>query len=121
MHWKHQIIIHPNLGSIDVSAMPTWIPVRPATVYAQLHGQGGMPEIWITAIAEINIDPYLVVATAEPQCLNNVQGANCIDQSAVQPSKDGLSTEYSTEHPHNRATPLPTKTKVKAPVNAGLY
>ncbi len=32
-------------------------------------------------------DPYLVVPHGEPQCLNNVQGANCIEQSLTKTSK----------------------------------
>ena len=63
-------------------------------------------ETWIHLgpYQKINIDPYLVVTQGEPQCLNNGQGADCLDQSLVEGSKRGLSTGYSTEHPHNDAS-----------------
>jgi hypothetical protein len=61
---------------------------------------------------EIDIDPYLVVANGEPQCLNNVQGANFLGNSFIGTSKGQLSTGYSTEHPHNRMV-LPALQKLK--------
>jgi hypothetical protein len=58
----------------------------------------------IYAEQKIHIDLYLVVATSKPQCLNNVQGAICIERSLVQPPKPMLSTGYSPDHLHNRST-----------------
>jgi hypothetical protein len=58
---------------------------------------------------QINIDLYLVLAKETPQCLNNVQGANCIEGGGIEPFNVRLSTGYSTEHPHNRLSRQPTK------------
>ncbi len=58
---------------------------------------------------QIDIDLYLVLAKWTPQCLNNVQGANCIEGGGIETLNVRLSTGYSTEHPHNRLSREPTK------------
>ena len=82
--------------------MPTWDHgADPLPLCTARDGACEKAPDSLKAVAENKILTHLVVAIGQPQCLNNVQGANCIDQSLVQRPKGRLSTGYSTEHPHN--------------------